>query len=107
MTTPSRSPLQANPSVSTSVLPISSPHVPSPIPLSVGSRAEPMPFSCFSDGAGRTGTYILIDMVLNRMAKGEGLAHSARGPAPGFAQCKPPTPGQPGPPGSDPPLDTP
>lgn len=23
-----------------------------------------------SDGAGRTGTYILIDMVLNRMAKG-------------------------------------
>lgn len=28
---------------------------------------------CFlcSDGTGRTGTYILIDMVLNRMAKGE------------------------------------
>ncbi|ERE86574.1 receptor-type tyrosine-protein phosphatase-like N-like protein [Cricetulus griseus] len=26
--------------------------------------------SYFSDGAGRTGTYILIDMVLNRMAKG-------------------------------------
>ena len=25
---------------------------------------------CFSDGAGRTGTYCLIDMVLNRMAKG-------------------------------------
>lgn len=25
--------------------------------------------SC-SDGAGRTGTYILVDMVLNRMAKG-------------------------------------
>lgn len=28
-----------------------------------------VPASC-SDGAGRTGTYILIDMVLNRMAKG-------------------------------------
>lgn len=28
-------------------------------------------FLCFhSDGTGRTGTYILIDMVLNRMAKG-------------------------------------
>lgn len=27
------------------------------------------PVSC-SDGAGRTGTYILVDMVLNRMAKG-------------------------------------
>lgn len=26
--------------------------------------------SCCSDGAGRTGTYILIDMVLNKMAKG-------------------------------------
>lgn len=26
---------------------------------------------CCSDGTGRTGTYILIDMVLNRMAKGE------------------------------------
>lgn len=26
---------------------------------------------CRSDGTGRTGTYILIDMVLNRMAKGE------------------------------------
>lgn len=25
---------------------------------------------CCSDGTGRTGTYILIDMVLNRMAKG-------------------------------------
>lgn len=25
---------------------------------------------CFSDGVGRTGTYCLIDMVLNRMAKG-------------------------------------
>lgn len=25
---------------------------------------------CCSDGAGRTGTYCLIDMVLNRMAKG-------------------------------------
>ena len=24
----------------------------------------------FSDGVGRTGTYCLIDMVLNRMAKG-------------------------------------
>lgn len=24
-----------------------------------------------SDGAGRSGTYILIDMVLNKMAKGE------------------------------------
>lgn len=24
-----------------------------------------------SDGTGRTGTYILIDMVLNRMAKGD------------------------------------
>ncbi|NWS66636.1 PTPRN protein, partial [Crotophaga sulcirostris] len=30
---------------------------------------EAMSVSC-SDGAGRTGTYILIDMVLNRMAKG-------------------------------------
>lgn len=27
-------------------------------------------FNC-SDGCGRTGTYCLIDMVLNRMAKGE------------------------------------
>ena len=26
--------------------------------------------SCFSDGVGRSGTYVLIDMVLNRMAKG-------------------------------------
>lgn len=26
---------------------------------------------CCSDGTGRTGTYILIDMVLNRMAKGD------------------------------------
>lgn len=25
----------------------------------------------YSNGTGRTGTYILIDMVLNRMAKGE------------------------------------
>lgn len=33
---------------------------------------------CFpSDGTGRTGTYILIDMVLNRMAKGE-LSASAQ-----------------------------
>ncbi|NWH67419.1 PTPRN protein, partial [Geococcyx californianus] len=30
---------------------------------------EAMSVSC-SDGAGRTGTYVLIDMVLNRMAKG-------------------------------------
>ncbi len=33
--------------------------------------------NCFpvshSDGTGRTGTYILIDMVLNRMAKGKHL----------------------------------
>lgn len=29
-------------------------------------------FSSRSDGTSRTGTYILIDMVLNRMAKGEG-----------------------------------
>lgn len=30
---------------------------------------------CFhSDGTGRTGTYILIDMVLNRMAKGDVLS---------------------------------
>lgn len=28
------------------------------------------PHLLFSDGAGRTGTYCLIDMVLNRMAKG-------------------------------------
>lgn len=28
-----------------------------------------------SDGTGRTGTYILIDMVLNRMAKGDFCAH--------------------------------
>lgn len=28
-------------------------------------------FSVGSDGAGRSGTYILIDMVLNKMAKGE------------------------------------
>lgn len=27
-------------------------------------------FFTFSDGIGRTGTYILIDMVLNRLAKG-------------------------------------
>lgn len=27
-------------------------------------------YFCNSDGAGRTGTYCLIDMVLNRMAKG-------------------------------------
>lgn len=27
--------------------------------------------SVASDGAGRSGTYILIDMVLNKMAKGE------------------------------------
>jgi len=25
---------------------------------------------CFSDGAGRTGTYCLIDMALNRLHKG-------------------------------------
>lgn len=34
-------------------------------------------FKCFhvshSDGTGRSGTYILIDMVLNRMAKGKHL----------------------------------
>lgn len=29
-----------------------------------------------SDGTGRTGTYMLIDMVLNRMAKGKGLTHT-------------------------------
>lgn len=29
-----------------------------------------------SDGTGRAGTYILIDMVLNRMAKGKGLTHT-------------------------------
>jgi len=30
--------------------------------------------ACFSDGCGRAGTYCLIDMVLNRMAKG-GYTH--------------------------------
>lgn len=29
-----------------------------------------------SDGTGRAGTYILIDMVLNRMAKGKSLTHT-------------------------------
>ncbi|NWX17903.1 PTPRN protein, partial [Aegotheles bennettii] len=38
-------------------------HIYEPVPL------VQAPVSC-SDGAGRTGTYILIDMVLNRMAKG-------------------------------------
>ncbi|KAG9349038.1 hypothetical protein JZ751_029356 [Albula glossodonta] len=33
-------------------------------------RSCPIIVHC-SDGTGRTGTYILIDMVLNRMAKGE------------------------------------
>ncbi|XP_009273288.1 PREDICTED: receptor-type tyrosine-protein phosphatase-like N [Aptenodytes forsteri] len=32
-------------------------------------RSCPIIVHC-SDGAGRTGTYILVDMVLNRMAKG-------------------------------------
>lgn len=32
-------------------------------------RSCPIVVHC-SDGAGRTGTYCLIDMVLNRMAKG-------------------------------------
>ena len=30
----------------------------------------------FSDGCGRTGTYCLIDMVLNRMAKGAYCRHA-------------------------------
>lgn len=33
-----------------------------------------------SDGTARTGTYILIDMVLNRMAKGELLKRSVASP---------------------------
>lgn len=35
-----------------------------------------------SDGAGRSGTYVLIDMVLNKMAKGErwdGVAIATQG----------------------------
>ncbi|XP_063285389.1 receptor-type tyrosine-protein phosphatase-like N isoform X2 [Pelobates fuscus] len=39
-------------------------------------RSCPIIAHC-SDGAGRTGTYILIDMVLNRMAKGENGASSS------------------------------
>lgn len=42
-----------------------------PLPVLAGSPAQPVTLSSCSDGAGRTGTYILIDMVLNRMAKGE------------------------------------
>lgn len=43
-------------------------------PAGQDQSLEPVPLvqasvSC-SDGAGRTGTYILVDMVLNRMAKG-------------------------------------
>lgn len=30
-----------------------------------------------SDGAGRSGTYVLIDMVLNKMAKGEAGSRAA------------------------------
>lgn len=30
---------------------------------------------CFSDGVGRTGTYSLIDLVLNRMSKGKIQPH--------------------------------
>lgn len=48
-----------------------------------GIQPFPSSFSLFffsslrvcSDGAGRTGTYILIDMVLNKMAKG-GWSHT-------------------------------
>ncbi len=31
-----------------------------------------------SDGTGRTGTYILIDMVLNRMAKGQHMMETCK-----------------------------
>lgn len=42
-----------------------------PGPSPVGSSSPGPQASVFcSDGAGRTGTYILVDMVLNRMAKG-------------------------------------
>lgn len=51
-----------------------------PLPLPAGSPAQPVTISSCSDGAGRTGTYILIDMVLNRMAKGE--APPCHGPSP-------------------------
>jgi hypothetical protein len=47
-------------------------------PPSAGPQAKPVTNSCFSDGAGRTGTYILIDMVLNRMAKGKDGALNPR-----------------------------
>lgn len=49
--------------------------------------------SLCSDGAGRSGTYILIDMVLNRLAKGKDqwlLFHSflpASGRRPGNAEA--------------------
>ncbi|KAG8506110.1 Receptor-type tyrosine-protein phosphatase N2 [Galemys pyrenaicus] len=49
-------------------------------------RGQPLtPSFCCSDGAGRSGTYVLIDMVLNKMAKGEWAAAGA-GPGSGAAR---------------------
>lgn len=56
----------------------SNPHACSLPALSELSLSVTNPY--FSDGAGRTGTYILIDMVLNRMAKGKVCSHSTRSP---------------------------
>lgn len=44
--------------------------------LACASECPVNVFPCgfHSDGTGRTGTYILIDMVLNRMAKGDAAA---------------------------------
>ena len=39
-------------------------------PSHLWNRFKTFDLHFFSDGAGRTGTYCLIDMVLNRMAKG-------------------------------------
>uniref|UniRef100_A0A8D1DQI6 Tyrosine-protein phosphatase domain-containing protein n=1 Tax=Sus scrofa TaxID=9823 RepID=A0A8D1DQI6_PIG len=64
-----------------------------------GTPASTRPLLDFrSDGAGRTGTYILIDMVLNRMAKGEHLPRCPQ-PSPGleFPQQRSPPPHPPSP----------
>lgn len=51
-----------------------------------GPGRHPRHFSASSsDGAGRTGTYILVDMVLNRMAKGMACTTRAGNAAVGSA----------------------